>query len=340
MVAILEVQLQLSSLCNDIQVRLDRTGPGLTQSKNHRRRRGLRWEWRPQATIWTSSSSSQPEHWNQHRTHQNPAGSIQLTGCFQNQQPGFGPQDLTQTPGDPRIPAEPSGPGVNLGTAELTWWRASWSPAQRRSERAQETAWRGGWGGRGSSGRRCISSSSSPSHTETWRQTSTRLRVQPTRGHASRTRPKTGAGPVLDTGTVGPSCLLALVLVQGVQQVLPPFCWRTVGQLRTQRQEESGLVCLGRNQVGRFCYLSQLQMIPVSGDEGQNLVQLKVFLLAADGQVVERQVDDVHPAQRQTAHVLTSSVTHGAQEQIEPGEPAEPSKPMEPPDADVPPASL
>lgn len=66
--------------------------------------------------------------------------------------------------------------------------------------------------------------------------------------------------------------------------------------------------------------LAQLQVVPVVRDEGQDLIQLKVFLLAADGQVVEDQVDQVHPAQRQPLHILCPLVAVRAQEEVEPEE--------------------
>lgn len=42
-------------------------------------------------------------------------------------------------------------------------------------------------------------------------------------------------------------------------------------------------------------------MVPVGGDEGQDFIQLKVFLLAADGQVVEDQMNYIDPPERQAA---------------------------------------
>lgn len=69
---------------------------------------------------------------------------------------------------------------------------------------------------------------------------------------------------------------------------------------------------------GLVLYLSQLQMVPVSRDKGQDLVQLKVLLLAADGQVVEDQVDHVHPPEAEAPQVLRAFVADGAEEQVEP----------------------
>ena len=57
----------------------------------------------------------------------------------------------------------------------------------------------------------------------------------------------------------------------------------------------------------------------MSRDEAQDLLQLKVLLLPAEAQVVERQLDHVHPAQRQPTHVLSALVTHAAQVEVEPG---------------------
>lgn len=45
-------------------------------------------------------------------------------------------------------------------------------------------------------------------------------------------------------------------------------------------------------------------MFPVCRDKGEDLVQLKVFLLAADRQVVENQVNEIDPPQRETTDVL------------------------------------
>lgn len=43
-------------------------------------------------------------------------------------------------------------------------------------------------------------------------------------------------------------------------------------------------------------YLPQLQRVPVVVHKGQDLLEVKVFLLALHTQVVEGEMDDVHPA--------------------------------------------
>lgn len=57
--------------------------------------------------------------------------------------------------------------------------------------------------------------------------------------------------------------------------------------------------------LAQVCYyLPKLQVVPVGGDEGEDLVQFEILLLAADGQVVEHQVDQVHPPEGQAPHAL------------------------------------
>lgn len=124
------------------------------------------------------------------------------------------------------------------------------------------------------------------------------------------------------------SALLALVFVQSIQQVLPPVSWRSVGQLHNPWQDkqrnqkkikpEETRTQLDQNQ--NLYYLPQLQMVPVLRDKSQDLVQLKVLLLAADGEVVEHQVDQVHPPEGQALHILHPLVARGAEEEIEPEE--------------------
>lgn len=90
----------------------------------------------------------------------------------------------------------------------------------------------------------------------------------------------------------------------------PGPCWTRTG---TGTRSRTGL-------EQTFSYLPQLQMVPVVRDEGQNLVQLKVLLLAADGQVVEDQVDQVHPAEGKPLNVLRPFVAWRAKEEVEPEE--------------------
>lgn len=61
-------------------------------------------------------------------------------------------------------------------------------------------------------------------------------------------------------------------------------------------------------------------MVPVCGDESQDLIQLKIFLLAADRQVVEDQVNQIDPPETETPHIFRPLITNGAQEQVEPEE--------------------
>lgn len=44
-------------------------------------------------------------------------------------------------------------------------------------------------------------------------------------------------------------------------------------------------------------YLAKLQQLPVVVDKGQNLLEVKVLLLALHPQVVEGQVNYIHPGQ-------------------------------------------
>lgn len=65
-------------------------------------------------------------------------------------------------------------------------------------------------------------------------------------------------------------------------------------------------------------YLPKLQVVPLGRDKSEDLIQLKVLLLAADRQVVEDQVHQVHPPEGQTPHVLRALITHCTHEQVEP----------------------
>lgn len=53
-------------------------------------------------------------------------------------------------------------------------------------------------------------------------------------------------------------------------------------------------------------------------DKSQNLLKVKVLLLALHPQVVESQVNHIDPSQGQPLDVLWALVTHGAEEQVEP----------------------
>ncbi len=43
-------------------------------------------------------------------------------------------------------------------------------------------------------------------------------------------------------------------------------------------------------------HLAHREMVPVVADEGQDLLQFKVFLFTLDSQVVQGKMDHIHPA--------------------------------------------
>lgn len=86
---------------------------------------------------------------------------------------------------------------------------------------------------------------------------------------------------------------------------------------------------------GVCLYLPELQRVPVVVHKGQDLLEVKVFLLALHAQVVEGEMDNVHPAaERGTGsaewchHRVLLCQCHDSS-QVPPKPPLEPSQPSQ-----------
>lgn len=57
-----------------------------------------------------------------------------------------------------------------------------------------------------------------------------------------------------------------------------------------------------------LCDLAQLEMIPVVADEAEDLLQFKVLFLTLHSQVVQGQMDHIHPDERREQWIKTQNI--------------------------------